>query len=610
MNLAMTAFLRRNSALFFLLLLLAAFMAFGFLLRGWIATSSATSLRHELSSLMNQSERLSEEIELELAFMEESLTPSAEEFLARDGAAFGSRWEEYGRQSRFPGFLKAAYYLPLRSPRPYKFDPAAGAFTEAGDSLVSAIQPFAAGDGSRNANLAQELREALAASAGSDSYRVRPITEVEQQDSRGNPSLADSPRTVRRFERSVGFLILALDDSVLAKEILPSLGQRYFGPNSGYGDYIVRAVKPDAPDRAVILGRGNPARAADWTANDFSRPLISQQGRLNFYGLYAAAHARAEILGGGNDGKGPLEERMEAQIDFFRYASSREESGWSIEAKHRSGSLEKAIALRSALETGLAAAFLAAAYALIAGLVLSSRRSKTLAERERDFIASVSHELKTPIAVILSASENMEKGIVGLERVGEYGAMLAKEGRRLRDSVEGILMVSGIQSAHHGNRSETFPLIDLAREAACKMEDLAASRSAKVTIIEEQRPIVKASRAMIGSALTSLMSNALKYGPEGGEVTVRVRAVGASGRRRAEVGVEDRGPGIGYAERARVFDPFWRGSAASATGQSGTGLGLYLARRIARLHQGDVVFRPRQGGGACFILSLLEEIEG
>lgn len=605
----MSAFMRRNSFLVFLVLLLAAFVAFGFLLSGWIAASSATSLRHELASLMNQTERLSEEIELEIAFMEQSLAPSAEEFLSRDGKAFAERWAEYHRQARFPGFLKAAYYFPLRSARPFRFSPEAGGFAEADDPLASAVQPFAAGDGSANANLAQELREALAASAGSDSYRVVPVTEVERQDQRGGPSRDDSPRVLRRYERSVGFLILALDDSVLAKEILPSLGRRYFGRSSGYGDFILRAVKAEAPDLEVALGPGDPPRRVDWSVNDFSRPLVPQQGRLNFYGLYSAAHARAEILGGSKSEKGPIEERMEAQIGLFRFAAAWGAGGWSIEAKHRSGSIQRAIALRSALETGLAAAFLSAAYALIAGLTLSSRRARILAERERDFIASVSHELKTPIAVILSASENMEKGIVGAERVGAYGAMLAKEGRRLRDSVEGILMVSGLQSAHHGNRSETFPLAELAREAASKMEDLAASRSARLAIVEEHRPIVKASKAMVGSALTSLMSNALKYGPEGGEVTVRVRAAGAAGRRRAEVSVEDRGPGLAYSERARVFDPFWRGNAASESGRAGTGLGLYLARRIARLHQGDVVFKPRQGGGACFVLSLPEEIE-
>lgn len=614
--------LRRHASYLFLIVLLGAFIAFGWLLRGWILASCATSLRHELSSLMNQVDRLSGELELELAFMEECLTPEPGEFLERDGKAFGKRWDEFNRQARFSGLLKAAYFFQVRPDALYRFRPEAGAFLPAGpdDKLQSVIWRFEAGERRMEGNPSQDVRELLARASDGESYRVFSVSALEAPPGqRQLPPPGQAFYATRRLERNLGFMVLALDDATLASGILPELGERYFGKSSGYREFALRASKAVDPATVVALGSAKPREGFDWSNPDFSRPIFFQPTRMNVVGIYATArgYERPGQAEAGRVGEirimrrdvAPAPDIGQDPIDAFRFTYSGAQGGWIIEATHRAGSLDRAIAERAGLETFLAFVFLAGVYALIAGLVFSSRRSRLMADRERDFIASVSHELKTPIAVVLTAAGNMEKGIVGQERVGAYGAMLAKEGRRLRDSVEGILMVSGLQSAQRGAKSETFPLADLAREAAGKLEDLAASRSARISVLEEQKPIVKASRAMLCSALTSLVSNALRYGPEGGEVLLRVRAYGGPGRRKAELSVEDRGPGIGYAERRRVFDPFWRGSAAQDSGLAGTGLGLYLARRIARMHSGDVSYRPRQGGGSCFALSLPEEIE-
>jgi signal transduction histidine kinase len=593
----------KHFSVVFLVFLLAAFLAFGILLRGWAAASSATAMRHELSSLMNQIDRFANDLELELAFMEESLSPSAKEFQELDGKAFGLRWSGFVAQTRFPDLVKSVYVLRLGDRGLYRFDRESSSFIQHGrdDPLAAILGDDLPGPKGDLMKRAQDLQEILAESKDAYSYRVAGVSAA--------PAEYSPQARQRRVDNGLGFVIFVLDDHVLAGRVLPGLGSLYFSPSTGYTDFAVRVRKADSRIPPIPMGDGTSPPSLDWSETDFSRRLGFSRSILDVSGFYATTLRDAPPPESPLADPSAHDMRTFFPIDAFRFVLKSKGGEWVIEAKHRSGSLEKAISFRTARESLLAFLFLAATYALVTGLILSSRRANALAEREREFIASVSHELKTPIAVVLSAAENMEKGIIAQERVAPYGTMLAREGRRLRDSVESIMLISGLQSAQRIRRNETFALPDAVQSAIAKLDDMAAAKSVRIKLEIERTSVVKASRAMVETAISSLLSNAVRYGPEGGEVLVRLRAAGGRGRRRAEVWVEDRGPGLTAAERRKVFEAFWRGSAAEASRQAGTGLGLHLARRIARIHSGDVAYKPRPGGGACFILSLPEEIE-
>jgi len=109
---------------------------------------------------------------------------------------------------------------------------------------------------------------------------------------------------------------------------------------------------------------------------------------------------------------------------------------------------------------------------------------------------------------------------------------------------------------------------------------------------------VDGDRDALAQVLLNLVSNAEKYGGEAKEISVEIGPVEG----KAEVRVMDRGPGVGRKNQERIFKKFYRADDSLASGIQGSGLGLSLARQIARSHRGDVVYRSREGGGSCFVL--------
>ncbi len=626
--------LRRHGSPIFLSLLLLAFIGFAILLRGWAAASSATALRHELASLMNQLDRLAEDLELEFAFMEESLRLDARQFSARDGAAFSARLATFKEKARYPDLVDAVYLLDAGDHMIYRFSPEKTDFiTPDQEDLVAQFfedrkrsfpEDGRPDPGPAGPIRTQAIQDFLGSKAVEKNFHVISVFSQDFQ------ALGGSGMAAMRFrEQSLGFIVLRLNAKALSQRILPELGRRYFDKSAGYSDYHIRARRIGSTEKPINLGLSTAKAGEAWHKSDFSRRILPLRIRLDIASIYPLARAPVagqapgqppgpgQSSGPGQDpnpGQGPqlqlqsLPPPNSPPIDRMRFDQGSKAGDWIVEARHNLGSLEKAIALRSGFESLIAFIFLGATYALVLSLIVSSQRAKLQSERERDFIASVSHELKTPIAVILSAAENMEKGIVDSQKLPAYAQMLAREGRRLRSSVESILMVSGIQGGQRGMRSETFALPEAVSAVIAKLEEAASQKSAKVIFIEEKRGLVKASRAMIETAISSLLSNAINYGPEGGEIRILLKPQTLRGRKMAELAIEDQGPGLAPGERRRLFDPFWRGRAAQESRQSGTGLGLFLARRIARIYGGDVRYRARTGGGSVFSILLPEEL--
>lgn len=566
--------LRARAGWILLIILLAAFAAFAVLLRGWIAASDAAALRHEMASLMNQADRLAEDLELELSYMEERI-------------ASGEAGVQAGPAARWPDLVEAAYLLPadLSAQSLYRMEGGKQEVPDADDLLFAALE---------------ELAEGEVFPPFGQAFRL--------------PSLLSRQGTWRIRSIEGGWILIRLDEGVLADRVLPELGERYFGEDSGFGHFALRARDPNS-GASLSLG-GSPGWQPPpgfWERHEFSRPLISSRSRGRVSGLYAAARDPGSMPPA-KSSPGPAMPPAEGHgpsfpIDVFRFSDPDRLGSWAMEANYRSGSMESVLRARNLRNGALAFSFLAALYSLVAGLVFSARRSGMLAARERAFVASVSHELKTPIAVIISAADNLATGIIPAERALEYGRTIGKEGKRLRDAVESILLASGIQSSPAGRGAETFLLEEALRAALTAQETAAAARSASFNLAVSTRPLVKASRALVESAIASLLSNAVKYGPEGGTIEISLASARRRGRRLAEIQVADAGPGISARERSRLFTAFWRGSAASRSSHAGTGLGLFLARRIARMNGGDLSWRPRPGGGSLFTLSLREELE-
>jgi signal transduction histidine kinase len=223
-----------------------------------------------------------------------------------------------------------------------------------------------------------------------------------------------------------------------------------------------------------------------------------------------------------------------------------------------------------------------------------------------DFVATVSHELRPPLAVIRSAAQNLSAGVVhDAPQAKRYGDLIESEGRRLTDMVEQVLEYAGLSDQRR-------PRVVHPSDAAAVVRDVVASseglfHAERVTIevkSDDHVPPVAVDEGALRRALQNLLTNALKYGAGGQWVGVTVGTARARGAPEVRIAVQDRGRGIDAEDLAHVFEPFYRGRYAVDRQIQGNGLGLSLVKRIAEASGGRVTVESTPGQGATFTLHL------
>jgi signal transduction histidine kinase len=237
-------------------------------------------------------------------------------------------------------------------------------------------------------------------------------------------------------------------------------------------------------------------------------------------------------------------------------------------------------------------------------LVTAARRAERLAGQQMEFVAGVTHELRTPLAVIRSAGENLADGLVrDRSQVCSYGALVRDEGRRLSEMVEQVLELAGAESGRPPGPRRLLRVGQLVNDALASCDPALRAAGVKVeTDVPAGLPSVLGDEAALGRALRNLFDNAIKYGGDSPWLGIRARA--GDGEREVLVTVEDHGLGIAAEDLPRIFEPFYRGRHLSSQPIHGSGLGLSLVRRIVESHGGRVVVERGGGGGSAFTIRL------
>ncbi|MBM3745706.1 MAG: HAMP domain-containing histidine kinase [Acidobacteria bacterium] len=393
-----------------------------------------------------------------------------------------------------------------------------------------------------------------------------------------------------------GWTIVQLDQDFIAQELLPELVKRHF-QDSGVMAFQVCIVSQREAGHIVYA---TDASLDDefFASPDLSAPLLSLRPDRP-PGLREPGPGRAFFA--------PPWRRQQWQPSGPGGPDAGEPEGvWRLLVRHRAGSLEAAVGRTRRRNLAVSLAILLLMSGSLAVLLVSTRRAQKLARMQMEFVAGVSHELKTPLSVICSAGDNLADGLVaGEQQVRRYGAVVRGEGRRLSRMVDKILGFAGIQSGHARYEMEPVEVSEVvaAAVAACEPEIRAAGCTLETTL-EQDLPPILADSVSLTHCLRNLIDNALAHGGEGKWIGVRARAVGESQRRELEIAVEDRGRGIEPRDLARIFDPFYRGGRAVQDQVRGFGLGLTLARRIAEAHSGALSVENVPGQGARFIVRI------
>lgn len=390
-------------------------------------------------------------------------------------------------------------------------------------------------------------------------------------------------------------VIVRLDRAFLVDDLLPRLARQELGGNGGIA-YSVTVLVAASPGTVVF--RGGPGLDAERAGGrpDASRELFA----LRFF---------PELANPPGTNAPPRREGRPADPPEGRGRAgdgAPEAGRWLLEARHPSGSLEAAVSGARRRNLGISLAVLALLATAVALLVVSTRRAQRLARQQMDFVAAVSHELKTPLTAIRSAGQNLADGIVDEpEKVRKYGALVEREGRRLTEMVGRVLAFSGIRSG-----SQSFHMRPVTVRALVEgvLQDARPGLEERRVEVETDLPTglpdVWGDEPALRQALSNLVDNAVKYGGRGRWVAVRARV--ASGPRGDEVvlSVSDRGIGVSRSDLHRVFDPFFRSAEASSAGIAGSGLGLAVVRGIAEAHGGRCTAESVPGAGSTFSLHL------
>ncbi len=261
--------------------------------------------------------------------------------------------------------------------------------------------------------------------------------------------------------------------------------------------------------------------------------------------------------------------------------------------------LPKGPAGRPGLVVGARVAPLGSEHVLL--LVDDRSEARRLEEIRRDFVANVSHELKTPVGGLALLAEAVLDAHDDPEAVARFAQRMQVESTRLTRLVQEIVDLSRLQVAASLSEPHPVDLAQAAQEAVDRSRLPAENKDIEIALVSAGDCSVWGDHALLVTAIRNLVGNAVAYSEPNTRVAVAVRAVAGDV---VELAVTDQGQGIAMADQQRIFERFYRVDAARSRTTGGTGLGLSIVKHVAANHGGEVSVWSEPGRGSTFTLRL------
>ncbi len=239
---------------------------------------------------------------------------------------------------------------------------------------------------------------------------------------------------------------------------------------------------------------------------------------------------------------------------------------------------------------------------LVVLLIFDDSEFRRLDSIRRDFVANISHELKTPIGALSILSEAVLGASDDPESVVRFASRMQIEAKRLSDLVQEIINLSRLQDDDPLVDAKALNLSDLISQAIDESRLVAQAR--KVTVIFDKRDELEVlgNREQLEMAISNLISNAINYSPANTQVSITL----SKNENLAEISVKDQGVGIPEKDLERIFERFYRVDQARSRETGGTGLGLSIVKHVATNHGGDISVWSVEGAGSTFTIRLPE----
>jgi len=233
-------------------------------------------------------------------------------------------------------------------------------------------------------------------------------------------------------------------------------------------------------------------------------------------------------------------------------------------------------------------------------LVEDRTEARRVEEVRRDFVANVSHELKTPIGALQLLAEAVHDAADDPDAVRHFARQMERESVRLSALVQEIIDLSRLQVADALHPPEPVDLDDMVVEAVDRCRLSAQAKHIEVAVGGDDGGLVYGDHNLLVTAVRNLVDNAIAYSPDHTRIGVTVRRVAGL----VEVAVSDQGIGIAQGDQQRIFERFYRVDQARSRATGGTGLGLSIVKHVAANHGGEVTLWSVEGQGSTFTLRL------
>lgn len=474
---------------------------------------------------------------------------------------------------------------------------------------------------------------------------LMPVYEPEEQFDRilvrTNRTPAENRRTPRiEMPKKYGVLIVELNADAIVNQILPDLAKKYFSDSetANYRLAVVDRGNKSIFQTANLSATDAEARLFELSSDNFiffanreALPRMRDERKTKIFSATkyeidanSAVTTDREEISIPNE-KSDLSSKEQARAErtasakrFELQVLNREPNArprirvfenelskrgvWTLNVQHTAGSLEQFITDTRRKNLAVSFGILSLLGVSVVLIFVSAQRARMFAQRQVDFVSSVSHEFRTPLAVIYSASENLADGVAKEElQVARYGNLIKGEGRKLTAMVEQILDFAGADSGRKKYDFRDQNVAEIIEHAFAECEPLLEEKGFSVERkIAANLPIIIADKTALSRALQNLIVNSVKY--SNGEKYLKISALNGGGR--VKIAVEDKGLGIAKKDLPHIFEPFYRAASVVDEQIHGNGLGLSLVKQTVEAHKGEINVKSELGTGSRFTISL------
>lgn len=553
-----------------------------------------------------QTERFAADFNRELQGAYFNFQTDAATWRTSDWTQFNERYDLWRERAAYPELIREFYFFPNDpAAGPIKYDRQTRSFTktEFTDELRNLRSEFA-----DDAKFKPVLSDVFSL--------VLPIHDVSKTTERVLIRTARPPQSSDiRVPPKYGFLLIRLDPVIVKERLLADLTAKYFGDGEfiatvvdASGNSVFQNLKGDEIDAEMPLIDLSPGNFLVFADRDLMRTIQGEKKPGLVVSSRIETHSATmapESAGGDRSVKIEVNRDAGRRTAVFTATGTVQgfvAGAWKLRVQHSSGSLATFLSntFRRNIAIGFGLLFLLAV--AVTAIIISAQRAKLFAQRQVEFVSSVSHEFRTPLAVISSAGENLADGVTNdTAQVSRYGLLIKAESRKLSAMVEQILEFAG---ANSGRQRFNFADLDIADVIAKAIEECRPMLDEKeITVssnIGESLPAVKGDKIALSGAIQNLIINAAKYSNGGRWIGISAETVGDTVR----IAVEDKGLGMSKSDLRQAFEPFFRSKDVVDAQIHGNGLGLSLVKKIAEAHGGRVSANSELGKGSRFTIEL------